>query len=243
MAKLIRTLAWAAAICLVGATLLRLGDQYNVFATPPTLSDTANLVDRLLASLPYRQAIWPVYLGWNLLFAIALLLVIPLSSLLVRAVGGSDPRVRAAGATLAAGGIIGAVGQLLITGAVAATISEPYCDCGFKETELVSQAWAQNLIQGASDWLSAAALVLVGIALVLLGPALGRRARSGFGPLTLLAGILTIVGAGLSLTGLLEPLPDLLAVATFGVALPVWAWWLGRDAGLIAADASGMAGG
>jgi hypothetical protein len=242
MSRMIRNLAWMLAASLVLATLLRLGDQFNLFATPPNVPDTANLVDRLLTTIPYRQAIWPVYLGWNLLFGVALLIVVPLSNLLVRAVAGSDSRMRAAGATLAAGGIIGAIGQLAIIGAVDVAISQPYCDCGFKETEVIAQAWAQNLIHGASDWLSAGALILVGLGLVVLGTVLSERVRSaGLGRFSWFAGGLTIVAALLSLSGLFDPLPDLAGVATFGVVLPLWAVWLARDAALLATSETGAA--
>jgi hypothetical protein len=234
MARMIRNLAWALAICLVAAVLLRLGDQLNVFAKPPVLPDSANLVDRLLASIPYRQTIWPVFLAWNLLFGVALLVLVPLSTLLVRAVAGSDGRMRAAGACLAAGGIIGAVGQLATIGAVGVTISLPYCDCGFKETEVIAQAWTQNLIAGAANWLVNGALILVAVGLAWFGAVLVERVRSAaLGRFSWVVGAALIIAALLSLTGALDPLPDLVAVATFGVLVPAWAVWLTRDVALL----------
>jgi hypothetical protein len=234
MARWIRILAWTIAVGLVAATLLRLGDQLNVIDTPPAIPDTANLVQRLLALIPYRQAIWPVYLAWNGLFAIGLLLLIPLSTLLVRAVAGADARMRAAGALLAAGGIIGAVGQLGLIGAISVAVGQPYCDCGFKETEVVAQSWAQNLIVGSSDWLVAGALVLAGLGVAWFGSVLAGRARlASLGRFGWLAGAALIASAILTIVDLLDPLPDLVAFATFGIIVPIWAFWLGREAAVL----------
>jgi hypothetical protein len=242
MTKLIRNLAWVLAITLVLATLLRLGDQLNVFAKPPDLPATANLVDRLLASIPYREAIWPVFLAWNLLLTVAFLVVIPLSALLLRALDGSDARVRAGVASLLGGAIVGAVGQLAVIGAVDVTISLPYCDCGFKETEVIAQSWAQNLIGGAGDWLTTGGLVMIALGFLWLGSVIAGRARtSTLGRLSSLVGLALVVGAVFTRTGWLDPLPDVVAAVTFGLLVPIWALWLARDAALLGDAAPGAA--
>ena len=66
-------------------------------------------------------------------------------------------------AGLGMAGILGAVAQLLIIGVTQPTIDNAYCDCGFKETEIVAQIWAQQLAESASQWLINAALVLAAI--------------------------------------------------------------------------------
>ena len=62
-------LSWIVAIAFILATALLFVDRLNVVATPPELP-SANLVDRVLGSATYRQAIWPVFFWTNLLFAI-----------------------------------------------------------------------------------------------------------------------------------------------------------------------------
>jgi hypothetical protein len=52
------------------AAILRLVDQLNLVATPPTLPETTNLVDRVLGTITYRNDIWPVFFGTNVLIAI-----------------------------------------------------------------------------------------------------------------------------------------------------------------------------
>lgn len=234
MARTIRRLAWLLAASLLLATLLRIGDNLNVFATPPSLPN-GNLVDRLLGSIPYRQAIWPVYLAWNGLFALAFLLLIPLSTLLARGLGSASGAVRAGTTLLAAGGIIGAVGQVTIIGAVDATISIPYCDCGFKETEVIAQSWAQTLIENATGWLADVGLVLIAIGLIWLARILvARLGRSPFAPLVWIAAGALLVDVAFDRVLQIEALPDLVAIATFGVILPLWAFGIGRDAAALA---------
>src|SRR4029079_11884678 len=61
----------------------------------------------------------------------------------------------------AAVGLIGAIGELIFIGAIQPTIGLSYCDCGFKDQEVVSQIWASMLIEGSYRWLlNGTALVL-----------------------------------------------------------------------------------
>jgi hypothetical protein len=232
MARLIRNLAWLLAISLVLATLLRLGDQLNVFATPPNLPDAASIVDRILGSSAYRHAIWPVYAAWNLLFGLAFIAVVPLASLLVHALDPQDARLRATGMIFAAGGILGAVAEVALVGAVDVAVNQAYCDCGFKEQEVISQFWAQNLFEGATDWLAMVGLILVGIGVIWLGLIFAARMAGSMLPqLSYVAGAALIVSALLNRIDLPDPIGDVVAVATFGLIVPFWAWWLGRDTG------------
>lgn len=232
MARLIRNLAWAMAISLILATLLRLGDQLNIFATPPNLPDAATIVDRILGSSAYRHAIWPVYAAWNLLFGLAFIAVVPLASLIVHALDPQDARLRATGMIIGAGGILGAAAQVALVGAVDVAVNQAYCDCGFKEQEVISQFWAQNLFEGATDWLATVGLVLVGFGLLSLGVILATRSSASMlRQLSYLAGAALIVSALLNRIQLPDPIGDVVVVATFGLIVPIWAWQLGRDAG------------
>jgi hypothetical protein len=239
MARTIRWLAWLLAGSLVLATLFRIGDNLNVFATPPDLSAASNLADRLLASIPYRQAIWPVFLAWNGLFGIAFLLLIPLATLLARGLGSASGAVRAGTTLLATGGIIGAIGQVGLLGAIDATVSIPYCDCTSKEMEVVARASAQDLIQGASGWLNDVGLFLIAIGLLWLARILvSRLGRSPFAPLVWVAVAALLLSVLVDRVVSLENVSDIVLIATFGVIVPLWAFGLGRDADRLAEPAA-----
>src|SRR4029079_4807178 len=152
---MIRGLAWALAVLFVAATVLQLVNQLNLVAQPPDLPDSTNLVDRILGQIPYSQAIWPVFFSANLLIGLGFLAVTALGFTLMGAVSDSDRRV-ILGASLIAVGILGAAGQALVIGSVKVAIDSPYCDCGFKEQEIVSQVWALMVTRGASDMLVSA---------------------------------------------------------------------------------------
>jgi hypothetical protein len=231
MARTIRWLAWLLAGSLLLATLFRIGDNLNVFATPPDLSGASNLADRVLASIPYRQAIWPVFLAWNGLFAIGFLLLIPLAALLARGLGSASAPVRAGTTLIATGGIIGAIGQVAILGAVDAVVAVPYCDCTSKEMEVVAKASAQDLIEGAGGWLNDLGLILIAIGLLWLARVLiARLGRSPFAPMVWVAAAAILLFVVFDRFVQVDTLPDLIGIATFGVILPLWAFGLGREA-------------
>ena len=71
--------------------------------------------------------------------------------------------------TLVMAGVIGAIAQTMLIGAVKASIDIPYCDCGFKEQEIVSQVWAEMVVQGAAAVMIYAAALLAAAGLVFAG--------------------------------------------------------------------------
>jgi hypothetical protein len=244
MARLIRNLAWVLAFSLVVATLLRLGDVLNVFATPPDIPDSANLVDRLVGTNAYRHALWPFFETYNLLFGLAFVVIVPLASLLVHAIDPRDARLRATGMVVAAAGILGAVGQIARVGAVDVFVNQPYCDCGFKEQEVISQFWAQNMFEGATDWLITVGLVLLGLGLIWLGVILAAQAGgSMLRQLSYLAGVALILSGLVNRIDVPPPTEDVVGVVTFGLIVPIWAWLLGREAGSWARDEMAPVGG
>src|SRR5437868_14023331 len=104
-------LSWVVAIAFVVGTALVYIDRLNLFATPPNLPESLNLVDRAIGSAPYRQAIWPVFLWTNLAFAIAFTAAVAFAwAVAARSgVAGGLP-IFVALATI--GGIISAIGSV-----------------------------------------------------------------------------------------------------------------------------------
>jgi len=128
------------------------------------------------------------------------------------------------------GGIMGAVASIIPIGAADARVWLGYCDCGFKDTEIVSQVWAQMIANDIGNWLNRVSSVVLAVALV----ALIREARAVISPRLRLwtyvtAGVLLVV-ALLTTVQRLDPLAtDVLTVLAGVVFVPVWAVLLARD--------------
>jgi hypothetical protein len=225
--SLVSLLAWVVAGTFLVGTALVYVDQLNLVATPPNLPEDVNLVDRMTGLAPYRQAIWPVFLWSNLLFGIGFVAAGALAHAVANRIPGGLPTFRAL-ATV--GGTIAAISSIIPLGAVNASVWEQYCDCGFKDAEIVSGFRAQIVAEDVGDWLGRFASVVLAIALILLVREAGRVLSSRLQLWTWLAAIALIV-APLMLTVefLHDPsLPGIVTAIAGGILIPVWAVWLGR---------------
>src|SRR5204863_5423010 len=126
-------------------------------------------VDRVLGAIPYRHDIWPIFFTENLLIALGFMALGILGLALAGHVAVADQRRPLLGGALVTAGVLGAAGQLVLVGSVKASIDIPYCDCGFKEQEIVSQVWALMVTQGASEWLVNGAVLLAAIGIAVAG--------------------------------------------------------------------------
>ena len=225
----VRLLSWIVAASFILATALVYVDQLNLYATPPELPESTNMVDRTIALSGYFHAIWPVFLWTYLLFAIGFLAVVPFAANVASRAGVAG-RVPTFKSLATAGGVIGAIGSIIPIGAAEGKVFVQYCDCGFKETEIVSQLWAQMTSEEISNWLLRVATVALAIALV----ALVREAPSLVSPVlrtwTSITAVALVLGALLATTEALSPEAVGLLQAIIGVVLiPVWVVWLGRS--------------
>jgi hypothetical protein len=227
--RLVRWLAWSVGVLFLIGTVLRLVDNFNLFTTPPDIPETLNMVDFRLAVQEYRVAIWPIFLLSNLANAIAFMAVAALGLALAgRVVTGSPHRVGIA-AGLGMAGIFGAVAQLLIIGVTEPTIDNPYCDCGFKETEIVAQIWGQQLAESASRWLINAALVLSAIGVASAGTAFRSRMPAAWNVYSWLVALGLVVAVVIPLLRI-DPELDLWVLAVVAdMMVPIWAIWLGAS--------------
>jgi hypothetical protein len=186
------------------------------------------MVEFRLAVQDYRVAIWPIFLLSNLAYGIGFMAVAALGVALASHVVRDTHRVGLI-AGLGLAGILGAVAQLLIVGVTQPTIDNAYCDCGFKETEIVSQIWAQQLAESASQWLINGALVLAAIGVAVAGTAFRDRMPAAWNVFSWLTAIALVVAV---VVPMLKINPDLdlwvLAIVA-GVMVPVWAIWLGAS--------------
>jgi hypothetical protein len=223
-----RRLSVGIGVAFVLAAVLRLADQLNVVATPPNLPDGTNLVDRVLATIPYRHDVWPVFFGTNILIAIGFAGLAALGWLLAARMAATDSRRALLLGTFVTGGILGAAGQLILVGAAKAQVDIPYCDCGFKEQEIVSQVWAEMVAQGAAQWLVNAALLLGALGLAVVAARFGgREMPDGWGWLSFGIAVLVVAWLALTFLDVAGDITDVLLLVVIGILVPIWAIWLG----------------
>ena len=224
----VSTLAWVVATSFVVATLLQYVDRLNLVATPPELP-TSNMVQHAIATQPYRQAIWPVFLWTNLLFGIGFAAAVAFAASVAAASGrpGGLPTFRSL-ATV--GGVIAAIASIIPLGAVNAAVWLGYCDCGFKETEIVSQIWAGMVAQDIADWFNRFAGVVLAVALVSLVRDDDRLLTPLLRTWTWITALALVAGPVVATIELGPPeLLDVIFTAIGLVLIPVWAVWLGRS--------------
>jgi hypothetical protein len=232
----LRGVALGLAGALVLAALLQLVDRFDLYTRPPDIPETANLVDRMTALFPYRHAIWPVFFLSNALLGIGMLLLVPLGYLLASRLAMADSGRALLLSSFVPAGIMGGVAQALLLGAVKATIDLAYCDCGFKNEEIVSQVWAQMLAENASTMLVYAAALAAAAGVVLAARLFGGRAMPAtWGWLSYLTAAMLVLNVLLSFADVGD-IADWSTLASIGILVPVWAAWLGlrfedRDAG------------
>jgi hypothetical protein len=227
--RLVRWLAWSVGFLFLVGAVFQLVDFFNLYQTPPDLPETLNMVEFRLAVQDYRVAVWPIFLLANLATGIGFMAVTALGLALASRVASDNPLRVGIAAGLGMAGIFGAVGQLLIIGVTQPTIDSAYCDCGFKETEVVSQIWAQQLAESASRWLVNAALVLGAIGVAAAGTAFRDRMPASWNVFSWLTAIGMVAAVGIPFLQINPDLDFWLLVAVAGVMVPIWAIWLGAS--------------
>ena len=165
------------ATCFLLATILAFALGFDLLVPTPDIAETLDFPSRLEAIQPFRQAQWPFDAISTLLFVIgfgALVLVAgPIASF-----AGGDRRAEVLKSVILASGLLGVTAGLLYVGATQVTIAMPYCDCGFKAEESISQFWAITIVQGATTWLNYGAIGFGAIGVAISALALGDRVQS-----------------------------------------------------------------
>ena len=227
--RLVRWLAWLVGFLFLVGTVLQLVDFFNLYKTPPDVPGSLNMVDFRLAIQDYRVAIWPIFLLSNLAPGIGFMAVTALGLALAGQVARDQSHRVGIAAGLGMAGMFGAVAQVLIIGAAQPTIDTPYCDCGFKETEIVSQIWAQQLVESASRWLTNAALALGAIGVAAAGTAFQHRMPASWNLFSWLTALGMLAAVAIPFLQINPDLDFWVFVAVAGVIVPIWAIWLGAS--------------
>src|SRR2546423_5616900 len=188
--------------------------------------------------MPYRHDIWPIFFTENLLMGVGFMALSILGLALAAQVPEADQRRPLLGGPLVTAGVLGAAGQLVLVGSVKASIDIPYCDCGFKEQEIVSQVWALMVTQGASEWLVNGAVLLAAIGIAVAGIVFAGRLGSRWTTFSWAIAVLVVIALLVSFIGRTDDLETALTVLLTGILVPLWAVWLGLrfpDRGISAA--------
>jgi hypothetical protein len=223
--RTLRVLAWTVGVLFVIGTALQLVDDLDLYASPPAQAP-ANMVEGRLAAQDYRSAIWPIFALGNLAFGVGFMALVGLGLALRSRVARRDPQHVLIPTTFGVGGVLGSVAQLMIVGAAYVTVQISYCDCGFKNEEVVSQIWGQMLIEGAAQWLLNAAGILAAIGIVAVDASFRRRMPAGWSIVSWLTaiGLILTVAVGYLDTG---DVGRYLLAFVSGVLVPIWTIWLG----------------
>ena len=226
--RILRWLAWSVGVLFLIGTALQLVEYFNLWATPPPLAPL-NMVEQRLAVQDYRIAIWPIFALNNFAFALGFIAVAGLGLALAARLGSGDSQRIVLLTSLGIAGVLGAVGQFMVIGAAQVTIDLAYCDCGFKNEEIVSQIWGQMLIEGAATWLINAASVLAAIGIVGADIAFRRRMPAAWDIVSWLTAIGLIATVVVGFINVEGELGFWLQVLVAGILVPVWAIWLGAS--------------
>ena len=233
----ISRVAWLLAILSVAATVLTLVLAFDLTGAPPPISETADFPTVILSTQSFVQSRWPIDFLGSLLFAVVFGVVALLGALLSARTG----RVEVLG-LLIAGGVLGMASQLTYIGAHQVAVAMPYCDCGFKTEEIISQTWGLLLIDGVADWLLNGAAVLLAVGVVYAGAALaGRGMPAAWRTLSWALAFVLVLGVAVTIIGIDGPIGPLMTAVVTGLLLPIWAVWLAErlpdDAAVDAATA------
>jgi heme/copper-type cytochrome/quinol oxidase subunit 1 len=220
-------LSWVVAITFLLAVVLQLVDRLNLFVTPPDISASANMVDRALTLAPYRQAVWPLFLWMNLLFAIGFAALVVFGRALAAQAG--NRALATFGSLVTVGGIVGVVTSVIPIGAVDSSVWLQYCDCGFKDTEIVSQQWATTIAMDIANWLLRVVGVTLAIALVDFVRSGTTAVPAALRTWSYLTALVLVVAPVLGVIARFDDIPDWLTALAAGVLVPVWAVWAGRS--------------
>ena len=226
--RTLRWLAWSVGVLFLVGTALQLVEYFNLWATPPPPAPL-NMVEQRLAVQDYRIAIWPIFALNNFAFALGFIALAGLGLALAARLGSGDSQRIVLLTSLGIAGVLGAVGQFMVIGAAQVTIDLAYCDCGFKETEIVSQIWGQMLIEGAATWLINAASVLAAIGIVGADVAFRRRMPAAWDIVSWVTAIGLIATVVVGFINVEGELGFWLQVLVAGILVPVWAIWLGAS--------------
>jgi len=235
-----RWLAVIAGASFALGALLTLVDSLNLTAPAPSIPPDAALPDRILAILQNQSQRFPVVLIASLVAIVAFAALAALGPVLRRAFGSAyDPRGKVVVGFLALGGAVGVIGQLIFIGGQAVASDATYCQCAFRDAQLIARGGVLDLVSSINAWMTwgSIAFFAAGLFAAASDSEAGRGAPRGWVVLTRTLAtslvIVAVVGAGFpplaqSFRWDLDPslvtgVPSLVVLL---VLVPWWSFWL-----------------
>jgi hypothetical protein len=228
----VRRLALAVAILAIVSAVMTV---IYTLALPP-LPPPPPEVDDLVAQLESFQAIDQQLFPWTFVqsvVTIALFLCAALLGMLLRRWANASALRDAMVLLFVVGGVLGIAGNVLNI-AASSLAAGGYCDCGYKNEELIALNYASRLGWDAANWLVIAALTLLSFGVASAGrlvavSSLWRTVSYAIAGLILLAAAIRAVASFVFISAF-DPfqVSDLLTAVAAGILVPIWAILLAR---------------
>jgi hypothetical protein len=220
----VRVLSLLVTAFFVAAAVLLAVLNFDLLGPPPPEQD--DFIQQTIDLFAWMQSHWPLEFAGTALFALGFTALGWLGVLLSRLADRADARRVLAAMAFLGVGVIGATSQLLWLGVKPIATSPQYCDCGFRQEEIVSRLMILDVAGGVQMWMVIGAIVLAAIG-VTLASGLGRDAGmpSGWVWLSAAIAVLSLASAALAVIGA-YPFDQLAVVLTAGILVPIWALWL-----------------
>ena len=231
--RLLVWLAYTVAVAVILSAILQVIFVTGALVPWPNPPHTT-IVDSALAFRQFDQQVFPLVLVNDLVGLIAFVFIALLGvALRPFASGGALRDVLVT--VLVIAGIVGIVAQLLDLG-VAHAATRNYCDCGFKNEEVIAQDYALDIGRNIQFWLVNASFALVGIGTAFAGRLVAVSATWRW--LSYLIAVLILFTAGVRLLVQFVDLnfdlgmaTDILGAIATGILVPIWAVLLARGIG------------
>jgi hypothetical protein len=212
----------------------------NITTSPPDIPEGTPLPDGLFAEFANAREGWPQEVANGLLFALGFLAIAILGPILRHSLDKHDPRAYRVAVFLLVAGTIGVISQIVPLAIRDAAIVPYYCDCNFKDPQLISRGALVDASFSVGSWLTDAFVVLYALGLWAIA-GLARRAEwpSSFvlwSQLLAVVGVVSVAWDRLVARWLMDAQVQLeygyiqlgFLVLLAGIGVPVWAWMLSR---------------
>ena len=220
-ARLIRWLCWALIVVSIGAAIMSATTAINPFSTD--IPEDTDFVERLLTYRSWDQQLYPVALASNV-FGIAVLFLAALVGVALRALAPPSLARDLMATIFVVGGVVGVVSQLVNVG-VNQAATYGYCDCGYRESEVIAQDYVLSIAWNIQAWLNVGAIAIVGIGVALAGRIVA--VSRDWSIVSYLIAIGLFVGVVVQLAGQ-GVTAQIIVGATAGFGVPIWAFLLAR---------------
>ena len=224
--------SWALVVLAIISAVAQLSLTFGWLVPFPDVADSTPLPDRLLAfRTGDQQTFWIVAVGS--LASLGVFLVGSLVGVALRPLARAGTARDVMTTLFVVGGGVGIVGQLVNLGVNnAATFG--YCDCGFRDTELIAQDYALSVGWTVVNWFLIGSVTIVGIGVATAGRLVSVssawRTLSYLIAVVILLAVVIRVTAAFVFIEAFDPfqVTDLMVALAAGILVPIWAILLAR---------------